>query len=140
MALAVSTPSATWAMEPRIFLIFWPRPSFSPTVRLRLLGLKQVVTKSPSPVSPAKVLGLAPIAWPNRVISARPRVTMADLVLLPKPSPSHNPHARAMTFLMLPPNSTPTISVLGVNTECIRIDNFLNFFCDCWTFGCDSGC
>jgi len=72
----------------------------------------QVVTKSPSPLNPENVLGFAPRAFPKRAISAKPRVRMAALVLLPNPNPSQTPHASAMIFLMLPPNSTPITSVL----------------------------
>ena len=62
------------------------------------------------PASPAKVIGLAPMARPSRVISARPRVISAARGLLPSPSPSRIPAAMATTFFSAPHSSTPTRS------------------------------
>ena len=43
-----------------------PAPSCSPTLRLRLNGLRHVVTRSPIPASPANVCASPPIATPSR--------------------------------------------------------------------------
>ena len=47
--------------------IFRPRPTCSPTRRLRPSGLTQVVIRSPNPARPVKVASFAPIAMPRRV-------------------------------------------------------------------------
>jgi hypothetical protein len=90
---------------------FSPRPRRSPSFRLRLNGEKQVTTRSPSPLNPAKVSACAPHAIPSRLISASARVTNAALLLSPSPTPSPTPAAIAITFFNAPPNSTPTKSV-----------------------------
>ena len=89
-----------------------PPPSAAPKVRLRDSGEAQVATKSPMPARPAKVRASAPSAAPNRVISARPRVIRVAKVLSPRPCPAAMPQASAMTFLVAPPISQPTTSVL----------------------------
>ena len=66
-----------------------------------------VSTKSPMPARPPMVMGWAPLATANRVISTRPRVIRAALALFPKPRPSDMPQAMASTFLRAPPISTP---------------------------------
>ena len=68
--------------------------------------------RSPMPLSPAKVRASAPMATPNRAISAKPRVISAAFALSPNPMPSPMPAAIAITFFSDPPSSTPTISGL----------------------------
>ena len=108
----VFTPSATMCISAVISSIVRPRPSCSPTWRLRLCGLMQVAIRSPMPARPEKVSARPPIATPSRVISARPRVITAARVLSPTPSPSPMPAAIAITFLSAPPSSQPTTSRL----------------------------
>ena len=67
---------------------------------------------SPIPARPANVRAFAPSATPNRLISARPRVTSVALVLSPNPKPCAIPAAIAITFFTTPPISQPTMSVL----------------------------
>ena len=64
------------------------------------------------PDSPAMVLGLAPKMSPSRLISPHPLVTSPLMALVPSPSPSHMPAARAITFLTAPPTSTPVTSMV----------------------------
>ena len=71
-----------------------------------------VSTRSPRPLRPAKVAGVAPRATPRRVISASPRVTNAARASSPRPSPSPSPVASAIAFFMAPPISTPATSRL----------------------------
>ena len=52
----------------------------------------------------------APIAWPSRAISAKPRVISAAAALRPSPRPSTMPAAMASTFLTAPPSATPSTS------------------------------
>ena len=89
-----------------------PNPSCSPTVRLRLNGLRHVVTRSPIPASPANVWASPPIATPRRLSSANPRVITIARVLSPTPSPWAMPHAMATTFFSAPPSSQPMTSWL----------------------------
>src|SRR5437879_8550545 len=72
-ALAVPTPSATVRVPARISASFFPCPSWTPTDRFRLSPPVQVRTRSPIPESPAEVRAAAPIAWPRRPVSAKPR-------------------------------------------------------------------
>ena len=87
-----------------------PRPSSTPTLRLRDSPPVQVSTRSPKPASPAIVSRRPPQAIAKRVISARPRVISAAIELCPSPSPSHTPAAIAIIFFSAPPSSTPTTS------------------------------
>src|SRR5580704_7617431 len=90
---------------------FWPWPRLTPNWKLRDCGLEQVNSKSPRPLSPIMVCGLAPKALPKRVSSAKPRVVSAAPALAPRPRPVTTPAAIASTFLVAPPISTPRISV-----------------------------
>ena len=94
-----------------------PRPSCSPTWRLRLCGLTHVVIRSPMPASPANVVASPPIATPSRVISARPRVITAARVLSPTPRPWAIPAAMATTFFSAPASSHPIDVVVEVDAE-----------------------
>src|SRR3546814_20886411 len=68
----------------------------------------------------AKVSGRPPIATPNRVISASPRVISPARVLSPAPKPSPMPTAIAMIFLSTPPSSQPRESEeRRVGKECV---------------------
>ena len=58
------------------------------------------------------VLFLAVSALKLASAVATPRVTMPARALVPRPIPSAAPAAMAMTFLMAPPISTPTTSML----------------------------
>ena len=69
-----------------------------------------MATRSPSPASPANVIGSAPSAAPSRAVSASPRVISVARVLSPKPIPSAIPQASAITFFTAPPSSQPTTS------------------------------
>ena len=89
-----------------------PAPSCSPTLRLRLNGLRHVVTRSPIPARPANVWASPPIATPSRVSSASPRVITIARVLSPTPRPWAMPHAMATTFFSAPPSSQPMTSWL----------------------------
>jgi hypothetical protein len=55
MAREVATPSATSDEDPRISSRLSPRPSRSPTIRLRESGPKQVPKVSPTPERPKTV-------------------------------------------------------------------------------------
>ena len=68
--------------------------------------------RSPLPASPRNVSGSPPRATPSRTSSARPRVTSAAIVFMPKSSPAATPAAMAMTFFTAPPISQPTTSAL----------------------------
>ena len=70
----VSTPSATMRISAITSARERPRPNASPSVRLRLFGLVQVATRSPTPANPPKVVTAPPSSTPTRAISARPRV------------------------------------------------------------------
>ena len=59
------TPSATIVISPSTSASGRPRPSASPTWRLRLRGLVQVTTMSPIPASPRKLSGFPPRASPK---------------------------------------------------------------------------
>ena len=78
-------PGRGW--PPRACSRLSPRPSRSPNVRLRDSGDEQVATRSPSPASPANVIGSAPSAPPSRAVSPSPRVISDARVLSPKPMP-----------------------------------------------------
>ena len=94
-----------------------PWPSATPTVRLRLRGLAQVATRSPTPAKPPNVSICPPRATPRRPSSASPRVISTAGVLSPRPSPSEIPAAMASTFLVAPATSQPTTSVPDVDAE-----------------------
>mmetsp|Transcript_8945 Transcript_8945/g.16292 ORF Transcript_8945/g.16292 Transcript_8945/m.16292 type:complete len:215 (+) Transcript_8945:144-788(+) len=111
-AMEVSTPSATSVVESRISCLVSPFPNLYPNRRFRESGPKQVPNVSPTPERPAIVLGLAPRTRPSRRISPHPRVTRPLMALVPRPSPSHMPAARAITFLTAPPISMPMTSLL----------------------------
>src|SRR5919106_573414 len=115
---AVFTPSATLFFPARASSGDLPRPSSSPSVRLRDSAPVAVRIRSPIPASPANVRGSAPMRTPSRVISARPRVMSAARGLCPSPSPSTMPAATAITFLSAPPSSTPTTSVCVYTRKC----------------------
>ena len=66
--------------------------------------------RSPTPLRPPKVSGLAPLATPSWVISDRPRVMSAASALRSKPIPLARPTAIATTFFAQPPISTPMTS------------------------------
>jgi len=109
---AVRMPSISWPISRQISACARPCPMPRPKRRLRDWSSVQVSTKSPTPVSPAKVSARPPRATPKRVNSARPRVINAALALAPKPRPSLMPAAIAITFLIAPPSCTPTGSLL----------------------------
>src|SRR5579875_1451877 len=110
-ARAVVTPSATCGLPASTSARCSPRPSASPTVRLRLKSAVQVRTRSPMPARPMSVTGFAPRRTASRVISASPRVMSAARALWPSARPSQTPVAIAITFLSAPATSTPTTSV-----------------------------
>src|SRR5438093_1464364 len=60
-ALVVGTPSTTPAISSRTSSSLRPLPSNSPAERLRPVGLKQVVARSPTPAMPKKVSCRAPM-------------------------------------------------------------------------------
>mmetsp|Transcript_407 Transcript_407/g.683 ORF Transcript_407/g.683 Transcript_407/m.683 type:complete len:204 (+) Transcript_407:4010-4621(+) len=120
-ALDVSTPSATSVVDARISSIVSPFPSLYPNLRLRDRGPKQVPKVSPTPDRPLMVLGRAPNANPNLLISAQPLVTNPLIAFVPRPNPSHIPAASAITFLTAPPISTPMTSFV-VNTRKFSLD------------------
>src|SRR5499427_859208 len=88
-----------------------PRPSATPSEKLRDCGLEQVRIRSPRPDRPVSVSPRAPYASPNRISSAKPRVVSAAAALAPRPRPVTMPAAIASTFLAAPPISTPRTSV-----------------------------
>ena len=81
------TPSAVCLVTRAASSRVAPSPSCSPKVWLRDKGDEQVATRSPSPASPANVVGSAPRRMPRRVVSARPRVMIVAFVLSPMPMP-----------------------------------------------------
>ena len=87
-----------------------PFPSLIPKFLFLLSGPKHVPNVSPTPLSPASVLGSAPMYSPSLLISAQPRVTREAWAFIPRFRPSHIPEDMAMTFLTEPPTSTPTTS------------------------------
>ena len=91
VAAVVPTPSAIMRMCPRISASGRPRPSSTPTERLRLSDPVAVSTRSPNPARPESVSRRPPMAVANLVISARPPSTRAAMVFAPKPSPAHTP-------------------------------------------------
>ena len=109
--LQVAIPSITDSVACWAASTACPLPILSPNERFLPFGEMQVVTKSPKPVSPANVCGLAPQATPRRVISASPRHKSAAFALSPAPTPSIIPAAMAIMFLQAAANSTPTMSV-----------------------------
>src|SRR6185312_7504996 len=105
-------PSAVWVICTDTSSSVSPSPSRRPAVWLRDSGDEQVATRSPSPASPAMVCTSPPKARVSRVVSASPRVMTVALVLSPMPLPSQIPTHRAITFLTIPPISTPVTSGL----------------------------
>lgn len=114
-APAVATPSAICREVLRMSSSFSPRPRRTPTVLFLLKGPKHVRNVSPTPLSPASVTGEAPCAIAIRLISLHPLVTNAAIEFVPSPSPSLIPAAIAITFLIAPATSNPTVS-FEVNT------------------------
>ena len=90
--------------------MFLPLPSSSPTYLFLECFDPHVTTRSPIPASPEKVCSLAFTLLPSLIISAKPLVIIAALVLSPKPIPSDIPDIIAITFFVAPPSSTPTMS------------------------------
>mmetsp|Transcript_18400 Transcript_18400/g.36770 ORF Transcript_18400/g.36770 Transcript_18400/m.36770 type:complete len:257 (+) Transcript_18400:55-825(+) len=109
-AKAVSTPSATSLVSAKISAIVSPFPSLTPNALFRERGPKHVPKVSPTPLRPARVEGSAPMYSPSLLISAHPLVTKLACAFIPRFSPSHIPLLMAMTFLTLPPTSTPVTS------------------------------
>ncbi len=88
-----------------------PCPTRTPRVRLRLKGPKQVPKVSPTPLSPMRVEGRAPMYSARRWTSLQPLVTTAAAAFMPRPRPSHMPAAMAITFLTAPPTCGVAVGV-----------------------------
>src|SRR5438105_3743630 len=104
---AVNSPSASFS---------WgrgsPRPSATPSAKLRDGGPEQVRIRSPHPERPTRVSARAPHARPNRASSEKPRVVSAACADAPSFRPTTMPAAIASTFFAAPPISTPRTSVV----------------------------
>src|SRR6185312_15097846 len=104
---AVNSPSASFPAG-----FGSPRPSESPSAKLRDCGLEQLRIRSPNPERPVMVSARAPQARPNLASSEKPRVVSAACAEAPSFLPTTMPAAIASTFLAAPPISTPRTSLV----------------------------